>query len=106
MKKFGRVIERVHFLLGGGNKEVLNGVNEILLENGQLMRDFALAGWEVLKDYFLIRFVPKSFTIATKNPNFKRTHFLCAKLEEDMMLLHLTAIIFPAFGMIGVSNSI
>jgi hypothetical protein len=85
----------------GENKELLEGIRTIILYNAKLMLEFSFAGWEVLKDYISIRFVPQSISNTENRPDLQRTYPLCAKFEEVMMLLHLTSFIYPSVSMIN-----
>jgi DNA-binding PadR family transcriptional regulator len=83
----------------GGNKQLIEGIKEIILDNRELMSNFALAGWNVLKKYIIMQSAPHMLANALNQPDLKRVYWLCAKLKELQVLLRPTQSIFPTVGM-------
>ena len=71
----------------GGNKELIEGISEIILDNKKLISDFADAGWKVLENYMYM------YLEAVNRPSLDRVFWLCDKLNELLMLLHPSPLI-------------
>ena len=67
----------------GGNKELIEGIREIILDNRKSMSYFRDAGWKVLDKYIMMQLFPE----AVNRPDFKRVISLCDKFQELLMLL-------------------
>jgi hypothetical protein len=71
----------------GGNKQLIEGIGEIILDNSELMSKFVGEGRKVLEKYISIK-------ETVNQPDF-RVIWLCAKLKELSMLLEPTPSIYP-----------
>jgi hypothetical protein len=71
----------------GGNKQLIEGIREIILDNSESMSKFVGEGRKVLEKYISMR-------EAVNRPDF-RVIWLCAKLKELSMLLEPTPSIYP-----------
>jgi hypothetical protein len=81
-----------------GNKELIDGIKEIILDNRELMSDFVDAGWKVLGKYIL--------RDAVNRPDLIRVSWLCFKFGELLMLLHPIPSVSPtpSIGMMGFTK--
>ena len=70
----------------GGNKQLIEGIREIILDNRELMSDFASAGSKVLGHYMIMDLFSRMYPEAV-NPSLDRVYWLCGKLNELQMLL-------------------
>ena len=69
-----------------GNEEIFQGIRKILQYNNSLMQDLINTGYEVLRDYFLVRFDPDALEKLKDEEDFKKINLVCALLEEIMIL--------------------
>jgi DNA-binding PadR family transcriptional regulator len=67
----------------GGNKELIEGIREIILDNRKSMSDFRDVGWKVLDKYIMMQLLPE----AVNRPDFKRVISLCDRFKELVTLL-------------------
>jgi DNA-binding PadR family transcriptional regulator len=73
----------------GGNKQLIEGIREIILDNSDSMSKFLGEGRRVLGKYINMKFLPK----AINRPAFSVV-WLCAKFKELSMLLDPTPSIY------------
>jgi hypothetical protein len=72
----------------GGNKELIEGISQIILDNKDRISDFADAGWKVLENY-MYRYLED-----VNEPSLDRVFWLCDKLNELLMLLHPSPLVY------------
>jgi DNA-binding PadR family transcriptional regulator len=70
----------------GGNKQLIEGIREIILDNRELMSNFASAGSKILGKYMIIDLFSRMHH-ETTSPSLDRVYWLCGKLNELQMLL-------------------
>jgi hypothetical protein len=86
----------------GGNKELIEGIREIISDNRESMSDFADAGWKVLGKYMIMQLLPE----AINRPDYNRAYWLREKFKGLLMLLHPFPIFSPTdyIGMMGFTK--
>jgi hypothetical protein len=72
----------------GGNKELIEGISQIILDNKDSISDFADAGWKVLENYMY------RYREDVNEPSLDRVFWLCDKLNELLMLLHPSPLVY------------
>ncbi len=87
----------------GGNKQLIEGIREIILDNKESMSDFADAGRKIFGKYMLMQLSPE----ARNQTDYKRVYWLHEKFKELLMLLNPFPILSPttdAIGMMGFTK--
>lgn len=90
----------------GGNKELIEGIKEIILENRESMSDFVDAGWKVLGKYILPEAVNRPGLRVENRPGLNKVFWLCFKFRELLTLLNPIPSVSPtpSIGMMGVTQ--
>jgi hypothetical protein len=70
-----------------GNEEIFQGIRKILQYNNSLMQDLVNAGYEILKDPFLVRLDFSALERMKNDITFKKMNLVCVLLEEITLLL-------------------
>jgi DNA-binding PadR family transcriptional regulator len=70
----------------GGNKQLIEGIREIILDNRELMSNFASAGRKVLGNYMIMDLFSRMYSEAV-SPSLDGVYWLCCKLNELQVLL-------------------
>jgi hypothetical protein len=70
----------------GGNKQLIEGIREIILDNRELMSNFVSAGRKVLGNYMIMDLFSRMYPEAV-NTCLDRVYWLCGKLNELQILL-------------------
>jgi hypothetical protein len=83
-----------------GNREIFQGIHTIIQYNNSLMQDLVAAGFEVLRDYFLVRFDLDALEHLKEDAMFKKKNLVCAMLEELMIILNPLRYRYPNLSLV------
>lgn len=83
-----------------GNEEIFQGIQKILRFNNSLIQDLVNAGYEVFKDYFLVRFDRCALERIKNDLTFKKMNLVCALLEEIMVILDPLSYHYPRLSLV------
>jgi DNA-binding PadR family transcriptional regulator len=90
--------KRLSSVMKGGNKQLIEGIREIILDNKESISDFVNAGSKVLGRYMLMQLLPEDIN----RTDYKRVYWLHEKLKGLLMLLDPIPSLSPTTDTIGM----